>query len=190
MPRFNDVSGKNFGDWVAVSRAGKRSHNQTYWICRCVCGVEKEVSYSSLVSGGSRGCGCKRGDRFSEATRGTDRIEKILRHDYASMSRRHKSKGFERDERISFIEYKNLVIQPCFFCGETVSRKVADYSSYGKLVTDTIAEINGIDRIDSSKGYTIGNVQPCCVACNRAKNDMSMDAFKRWVERVYHKLSK
>lgn len=29
---------------------------------------------------------------------------------------------------------------------------------------------SGLDRIDSSLGYAIGNVVPCCVACNRIKN--------------------
>lgn len=29
----------------------------------------------------------------------------------------------------------------------------------------------GLDRIDSSKGYSIDNILPCCGICNRIKND-------------------
>jgi hypothetical protein len=29
---------------------------------------------------------------------------------------------------------------------------------------------HGLDRKDSSKGYTNDNVVPCCVSCNRIKN--------------------
>ena len=47
---------------------------------------------------------------------------------------------------------------------------------------------NGIDRVDSSKGYTIDNVVPCCSACNYAKHEMSVSEFKEYITRVYNHL--
>lgn len=35
-----------------------------------------------------------------------------------------------------------------------------------------------VDRIDSSRGYVVGNVQIVLIAINLAKNEMSMEAFK------------
>ncbi len=48
---------------------------------------------------------------------------------------------------------------------------------------------NGIDRIDSSKGYTEDNCVACCVFCNRAKNDYTLGEFKEWIIRVYTHLT-
>ena len=45
--------------------------------------------------------------------------------------------------------------------------------------------VNGIDRLDSSKGYTIDNCVSCCSVCNTAKLEMDVDDFKEWVVRVY-----
>jgi len=43
---------------------------------------------------------------------------------------------------------------------------------------------NGIDRIDSSKGYIKDNIRPCCGICNKAKRDLSDSVFKSWIERL------
>jgi hypothetical protein len=38
-------------------------------------------------------------------------------------------------------------------------------------------DLNGIDRIDSTKGYIGGNCVSCCKLCNSAKGDLSTDDF-------------
>jgi hypothetical protein len=47
---------------------------------------------------------------------------------------------------------------------------------------------NGIDRLDSSRGYEMGNVVPCCKQCNWAKNDIPYDEFLDWIKRVHRNL--
>ncbi|HTF67536.1 MAG TPA: hypothetical protein VK638_33135 [Edaphobacter sp.] len=42
---------------------------------------------------------------------------------------------------------------------------------------------SGIDRVDSSKDYEKGNMLPCCVTCNRAKNVQSLKAFLSYLAR-------
>ena len=54
-----------------------------------------------------------------------------------------------------------------------------------KRLSDYVLKCNGIDRIDSSKGYTVENSVPCCKYCNTAKNTMSVDEFLKWIGRVY-----
>lgn len=44
---------------------------------------------------------------------------------------------------------------------------------------------SGIDRVDSSKGYTVENTVPCCKQCNYAKLTMTEQEFYDWVKRVY-----
>jgi hypothetical protein len=43
---------------------------------------------------------------------------------------------------------------------------------------------NGIDRVDSSAGYTVDNSAPCCKTCNAAKRSLSVQEFLAWVESV------
>jgi hypothetical protein len=42
----------------------------------------------------------------------------------------------------------------------------------------------GIDRVDSSRGYYLDNVVPCCLPCNRMKNDSLLDEWYARMERV------
>lgn len=43
---------------------------------------------------------------------------------------------------------------------------------------------NGIDRVNGALGYVVGNVVTACAFCNRAKSDMPIEAFERWLDRV------
>lgn len=45
----------------------------------------------------------------------------------------------------------------------------------------------GIDRIDSSKDYTLDNCVPCCFICNRIKNKYDLNTFFDKVEKIYLK---
>lgn len=45
-------------------------------------------------------------------------------------------------------------------------------------------ETIGIDRVDNSIGYEIGNVVPCCKVCNRGKDTLSREEFIGWCRRV------
>src|SRR5690606_4377246 len=47
-----DISGHQFGEWTAVVYAGN-----SMWLCRCSCGVERNVRGSDLRKGASRCCG-------------------------------------------------------------------------------------------------------------------------------------
>lgn len=58
--RFDqDYTDWEFGKWTAV-RKGERKH---HWLCRCVCGTEREIAISSLVDGRSTACGCDRAEK-------------------------------------------------------------------------------------------------------------------------------
>jgi hypothetical protein len=42
MPKALDLTGKRFGRLIAISKAESRN-GKTYWLCKCDCGVEKEI---------------------------------------------------------------------------------------------------------------------------------------------------
>jgi 5-methylcytosine-specific restriction endonuclease McrA len=105
-----------------------------------------------------------------------------------------KSKKRGWDSWITFGEYQNLIHQPCTYCGDIDSNVMRDRLRIKVPISGTVVRYNGIDRIDSSKGYVTGNVVPCCKRCNIAKNDMTFDEWREWSQRladnfVYSKFS-
>lgn len=79
-----DLTGKRFGRLVVlkeakphISKSGKTKMRM--WLCRCDCGVEKEILGTSLMKGATKSCGCLN----SEAAR--ERIAKqSIKHGYTS----------------------------------------------------------------------------------------------------------
>jgi hypothetical protein len=61
---------------------------------------------------------------------------------------------YKREWGLTREQFIELVEKPCCYCGEVKP-------SMGV----------GLDRIDNSKGYTMGNVQPCCGDCNQLRGD-------------------
>ena len=58
-PSVNDLTGKRFGKWVVLERAGSRGNKRSRnacWLCRCDCGKARVVWGSNLVSGSSKSC--------------------------------------------------------------------------------------------------------------------------------------
>lgn len=68
---------------------------------------------------------------------------------------------------------EKIWIQPCEYCGGECLDTKGGY---------------GIDRINSKKGYELGNVVPCCSICNRAKFNSSREEFEKWILKIikYH----
>lgn len=52
-----DLTGRSFCGWVVLRRAPTRLRKSVY-VCRCVCGTEREVFGNNLVRGVSTNCGC------------------------------------------------------------------------------------------------------------------------------------
>jgi len=70
-------------------------------------------------------------------------------------------------------ETNRIVNEPCKYCGQSSK-------------DNSVLKINGIDRLDSDRGYEAGNVVSCCWKCNAAKNTMKIDEFMQWIYRIYH----
>jgi len=53
-----------------------------------------------------------------------------------------------------------------------------------------VAGPNGLDRVDCTKGYEVGNCVPCCKHCNYVKGNLSFADFETWTERFVAHQSK
>ena len=99
------------------------------------------------------------GQEYEHFKRRTAR-SRYMRGKYAAKRRR---KAFT----LSFEEYEGIITQPCKYCNQSL------YDETGV----------GLDRIDNTKGYEPGNVNPCCKTCNRIRKDsMSAEVFEKQTE--------
>lgn len=57
MAKSLDLTGKRFGKLVAIKKVASRNKN-TYWLCQCDCGNQKEIQTGNLTSGRTTSCGC------------------------------------------------------------------------------------------------------------------------------------
>lgn len=83
---------------------------------------------------------------------------------------------------LEFSDFLNIVTKNCKYCGaEPTIRTKNCYE----------IQTNGIDRVDSSKGYIINNCVPCCTRCNYMKLDSNLDDFLNHVSKIYnHSINK
>ena len=190
MPKFRDRTNDKYGRLTVISHAGKDHRGKHLWLCLCECGNKKVVVSDNLSSGKSNSCGClkaeflaRKGNQFGLHD---DRELALLKVQYHHIKKRNKAKGF--GDVISFEVFSHLSKSPCKYCGLEYSKEIGDRLSESpkkKRLSDHILRCNGIDRVDSSKGYTDENSVSCCKHCNTAKNTMSEEDFYKWIKRIY-----
>ena len=191
MPRFKDRTNDRYGRLLVISHSGKDARNKHLWLCRCDCGNHKTVVSDNLSSGKSKSCGCLKAEFLSKSGNQfglyEDRVVAILKVQYSHLKRRSMKKS-KKCTVMGFEDFFKKSLMPCHYCGIESSKRLEDRTSeksQGKLLSSTVVNCNGIDRLDSNLGYTVDNCVPCCKYCNTAKNTMSVDDFLAWVGRVY-----
>lgn len=151
--------------------------------CRCECGRTKTVSLWDLRSGKTKTCGLNH--PFYE-----DRSRPAFNTIYRDAYRKRALKvglAFTINEQ----EFRELTQRSCHYCGSAPSSismvRGSRNAKRGQKRTGTLLSqyiYNGLDRIDSAKGYTLDNVVPCYGVCNHAKHTMPYDEFVAWLDRV------
>lgn len=180
--RCGDLTGQTFGRLKVLERQVETRNGvrQVFYLCECSCGSTKTVSHSNL-RGNSKSCGCLRREKLSKDRRG--QLDDVIPNQIMRYYKRN-AKTRNIDWALSIEQVKSLIFNPCHYCGQVgVSETVKKYSFQDDLVHSL--RNNGIDRVDSSAGYMIDNVVPCCKFCNTAKWVQSEKEFLRWVELVY-----
>lgn len=165
-----DKVNKRFGRWIVLSiiEMGRKPKV----LCRCDCGTEKIVLSKSLgaeKNQRSTSCGCFQKERVKKALFLGKEVAAL--NQYFSI---YKSSAKLRDMKFKLtkFEFKNLIFKRCYYCNSPPSeRKI--YS------TGDLIKVNGIDRIDNTKGYIINNCVPCCIVCNKIKGRVTMEIAKK-----------
>ena len=176
-----DLTGERFGRLLVLHRAGtwcSPSGKSSTWECRCDCGGTTTVLRGSLVRGSTRSCGCL----HKETARS---LRKEGRHPNPELAAKksahaaHLAAAKSRGLTSLTFEQWNFFQQECHYCGASPRQHSPYISSKGRLwrrvdpewARAVTAKVQGIDRVDNSKGYSPENCVPCCATCNRIKLD-------------------
>ena len=121
----------------------------------------------------TKSCGCLRKENANKLQKGIASFNVLYSTYQRNANKRDINFNLTKDT------FKNIVTQNCFYCGAEPSNVIKN-----KYNGDYI--YNGIDRVDSSGGYFINNVVPCCSLCNQFKWSQGAEDFLTWVEQVYN----
>jgi len=168
MPPLIDMRGQRIGNFLVLRAVpGRRC---TEWMVRCICGKKKRlVRHRILVS---KSCGCMTAGFIAARNR------KHVHPAQTAVYWQYRRDALKRKLRwgLSRETFLKLTQLPCNYCGELPSRT--------KTMTGEVFSYNGIDRVDSSRGYVRRNVVSCCSICNRAKSDSPVEVFLAWATRI------
>jgi len=181
MPRIDIPIGSKFGFWEVIGPAisiekSKRHAKTIAFPCKCICGNIKNIKGFNLRKGISTSCRCKSG----LSRRNPDNLELVQNRLYHTYRIAAKNRNYLFD--ITKEQLWRLSQQDCIYCGQ----KPATIITPQKRL-DQQFFYNGVDRINNELGYTIANLAPACICCNRMKRTLSHDEFISHISRIYHK---
>ena len=180
MPKKVIVSGKCFHSLTVLRRL-----KDGRWRCVCACGRFKDTSARCLTNHSTKSCGCMNPHRPKSAQERRQSNFKYL-HAIHCRSGKKRGKGW-----LAFDDWIRLVVQPCFYCGDTdVKNRYAPPSVRKRMTNADVAaaavRANGVDRLNPLKPYTLKNSVSCCCRCSMLKGGISYWQFIEHCCRIVH----
>lgn len=152
-----DMVDKKFGELIVLRKSEYKRNGQLCWVCLCTCGQERTVDGTSLRRGSVRNCGRTRHAKRNGFWQNQEHMRR-----YASCRSKAKQRGLVFElSREGFI---HLLSTPCYYCQSTLQI--------------------GIDRRNSSQGYTASNSVSACRICNYGKNKITEEEFKAYINHI------
>lgn len=196
-------TGKRFVRVYKVT--GKRNGSCPIFECRCDCGNVREFNTNILMRGRSMktriSCGCWQKEIVRQTCadvherRRLPEGEGALNHVISRYKHGAKKRGLTFE--LTKEQFRSLVLKNCFYCGAPPTNRILEYINgnrleNGKYVRQPYRRRNGglvysgVDRKDNSVGYIEPNCVPCCIDCNIAKSNRTVEGFLLWIDRVHN----
>lgn len=196
-----DISNQTINQWKILSHSHTKG-KIAYYNCICLgCNKELIVDGRNIRSGRSKSCHQCSTDRSRLHSMGirTPETDVRIKHTnenakYAYLKRQLKASGRRRGYsfNLTINQIKELVTKKCHYCNSDPHQTVNILKNHAlsQEKVEKYGEItyNGIDRIDSSKGYELDNVVTCCKKCNIAKHVQSTEEFKEHIRQLYENI--
>ena len=160
---FKDLTGKVFGKWTVIRRVLKDSgaHHSTIYLCKCVCGVERERFRTNLIHGKNVGCGC------------IPWVPKLRPYESLYNIFVREAVRSERFDKLSYEDFLGYVrVRECHNCDGQIKWAESNPNTNGNSYN--------LDRKNNDIGYHKENCVVCCGRCNRAKSKYF--TYEEWVE--------
>lgn len=154
--------------------------SRTVAVCKCsVCRSITEVRPERLINKGKyipQSCGNCVNDLYRKTTKQRyydsyqcSGEEYERKHHDSERIKKFKSGAKQRNISYTLLDEEAIALlhSNCYYCGKP--------------------HADGIDRIDSLKGYSSDNCVPCCTICNIMKNKFSTDVFFDHIKLIYNK---
>lgn len=115
-------------------------------------------------------------------------VESYIESAKKSIYNNYKSKCKNRDWtfELPYDKFLEMIFKDCYYCGSKPSNK--KIVLYHEKTKDCNIYTNGIDRIDSTKGYELNNIVTCCSRCNSSKMDYTKEEYIEWIKKAYNNL--
>jgi len=169
--RFYNISGKKFGRLTATSLAYTKNRC-SYWNVKCDCGSTKVIKGQSLVNCQTKSCGCL-------AWKGYGDISKTYWSRLISCAKKRNHSFNVTIEHAWDIFLKQE--GKCALSGREIVMDRHLSANYTKKDSQQTASL---DRIDSSLGYCVGNVQWIHARLNNLKGNFEETEFICWCQAV------
>jgi hypothetical protein len=165
LSAFIDLTGKQFGRWTVLKRAGNidtfmepnalsgskfiLKTNRPAWLCRCICGSLRRVRSAILLNEDSRSCGCLRSEVAVENGKRT------VRHGRSHTPEHRAYIGAKRrcsDPNVDLFKY---------YGGRGIEFRFASFEKFYAELGDKPEpkHLYSIDRFPNNGNYEPGNVR-------------------------------
>ena len=169
MAELKDWTGYRFGRLTVIQKAADRN-GMYHWLCKCDCGIEKEICIYHLKNGNTKSCGCLHKEIVRKKP-----YEALYNHFIRNNSlirRIECNLTFEQ-----FVEFTGVT--NCYYCGEKI-----EWSKYN--LHNGFWAFN-LDRRNNNIGYVKENCVVCCGDCNYMKRTKTHGEFLEKIKRIYNK---
>ena len=174
-----ELEGKQFGRLKVTQFAFTTKNGKPTFECLCACGKIVYVDQYNLLSGIAQSCGCLRTEKIILSKIVPDAGFRGLFQSY-KLGAKRRGIPWELTEE----QFRKLTSSPCYYTGREPASVFISSNAHTRRRKHGLPPnsgntycYNGIDRIDSSKGYTLDNCVPACKAANLAKQSLSHDEF-------------
>lgn len=157
---------------------GESGATRSFFDCECFCGNKFTSRTDAIKTNTTQSCGCISFDLISQKLRKPNDIA-IINLVYKNYIAGAIKRNLTFD--LSLDQVKQFLSQNCFYCGQ--APELSTFAGYKNRRTRVLF-YNGIDRKGNNLGYSMDNCVSCCTLCNRAKLDLSYNAFNEWINRM------
>jgi hypothetical protein len=179
--QWKPMEGSRWGRLLVVRYLGRKAHGdgtQGWYFCLCECGNTVNRKHACLTQKQTVSCGCWKAEKVAIRRRKEDTAFNDL---WGSYKKGARERGF--DWTLTKEQFKELTSSACYYTGRPPYKEAHSCDTNRRIKAGLepfkggIYIYNGVDRLDSTKGYTVENCVPCCELANMAKKTMTEQEF-------------